>query len=64
MLQCLWNSTMCAMCFYELIKAAFEAMKQNYGGRDNTRETREDWKYVKGSMERDAGRRRVAVVFC
>lgn len=27
MLQCLWNSIMCAMCFYELIKPTFRAKR-------------------------------------
>lgn len=45
MLQCLWRAVMCAMCFYELIKAAVEAkleeMMEGGEGRRRRREMEE-----------------------
>jgi len=44
MLQCLWNSIMCAMCIYELIKVTFEAKQGEMmeGGKEDAGEARGD----------------------
>lgn len=57
MLQCLWNSIMYAMCFYELIKVTFEAKQ---GGKEHARKAGRDGrnKERRNNQKRDTERKR------
>ncbi len=46
-LQCLWKSIMCAVCFYELIKATFEAKQGEMKEGERTVEKQEGAEGIK-----------------
>lgn len=69
-LQCLWNPTMRAMCFYELIKLTFEAKQREMmeRGKEEAGEAREDRRnntkeVRKGQTQREKENKRDCCVF-